>query len=1228
MKTIKYLLALSAIICFLAVYAQGEFTITEQETFGDLVLIKIEHNNGKCAEYLVKGHEEEIFLSQFGSRSMVPDENGGFPANYLIKNINLPSEDYSSTPVQFFDAGSKIYCYGTKEVMILDASTGDITNTIPLLNTGNYTNTVYLPRFPVHKLIAGSATNQRLYVADLINNLYFINTAYDQIEVIHSETSLPDQISTSVVYNEYYGLVYWLINSWAGTGGTLINVYDAGSGDYITQRIFDDQINDITVIDGIVYIIQRKVNHNGDFLYQLDPEDLTTTNTLASTNQFFKFLEISEYEIGLAGWNPQNLTGMLKIVKPSNLTVTQNIVPSFDTYRLQDLKTETSSSFILLDWTGSGDSFTFRYQKDQSGSYLQVSALVLNSVFLTKLSDIVYDSLLYIGGNDNLLRLNLQNFTFTADSHIKGCLSTDILAKEFNSILNIYSTNPYEGTISRHYGDCSIDLIQQTSFKTNIACFNHSENKAYSLNNRIDYEESGLAVINTVTNKLSKIIALGKQLTDVVYNANSNKVFVSGKAGNEVFIVCGVTDQLLHTITLPAAPIRLLSYQNKVLCGTNNAIYVVDADNYSYSTINLPFYGDFLEYCKAFISVDDFNSIYALYTYEGKTYVVDISNISFTLNDVHQFNYPHGQAIGYNPKNQEVYIVNALLPKLHIYDPVDFSLLNTITVLNNATVYHLDMSVNPFRNQVYITYYNRGPGKNQLSIVDVNTNTVTTSELNAAMGAHHYNMINDYLYFNDIVLNQNGRHEIAFGVNDCMDHTGLPDVNAEMFINRPFSFITMDNNIRPAFNHINNQLLIPNGDFSNISVIQAYHDILPLQNGWNWKSFPRMERYGNDYHNSIQVLEQINYFPLELHMHHLDHTNYIAYDGYDWVGDLENIKSTKGYKLYFDLTEGPAPEILLLGARLNPDTMITLYPFTENWIGYFIQEPQWPWDAFPPDVYDNYLTSIQTQYWTMVKMFGAWQIPKIVTPLKYGDLVIVTIEGQAPVSFAWNNPAAGEEEMEAFKTSYYTYEEESDYLPVFIEKDPLDDFLEIAVLANGEVRGASVVFENDSLVQICAYLQGVPPGTPLEFETWSGTKSSRVDAGNYLVRNRNTGIFERRIAYAGENAPFHFISLKSGPEDDKPDQDQFSLSVYPNPLLANTVFAFSIHEEADIKLNIFDMYGKLISNPVSGKFPPGSYRIAWDASDDEGQSLSGGVYFYRFTTGNGLETSGRVIVIR
>ena len=73
----------------------------------------------------------------------------------------------------------------------------------------------------------------------------------------------------------------------------------------------------------------------------------------------------------------------------------------------------------------------------------------------------------------------------------------------------------------------------------------------------------------------------------------------------------------------------------------------------------------------------------------------------------------------------------------------------------------------------------------------------------------------------------------------------------------------------------------------------------------------------------------------------------------------------------------------------------------------------------------------------------------------------------------------------------------------------------------------------------------------------------------------------------------------------------FSLSQnYPNPFNPSTRIEFSIPESDNIKIEIFDVLGRFISELYNGDLGAGNYSIDFNAS-----KLSSGIYYYRLTTG-------------
>ncbi|MCI0494320.1 DUF5050 domain-containing protein [candidate division KSB1 bacterium] len=72
---------------------------------------------------------------------------------------------------------------------------------------------------------------------------------------------------------------------------------------------------------------------------------------------------------------------------------------------------------------------------------------------------------------------------------------------------------------------------------------------------------------------------------------------------------------------------------------------------------------------------------------------------------------------------------------------------------------------------------------------------------------------------------------------------------------------------------------------------------------------------------------------------------------------------------------------------------------------------------------------------------------------------------------------------------------------------------------------------------------------------------------------------------------------------------------YPNPFNPITNIAFDIPRIASTELEILNILGERIKTLVSEMKAPGSYLVAWDGTDDNGDHVSSGFYFYRLASG-------------
>jgi hypothetical protein len=79
---------------------------------------------------------------------------------------------------------------------------------------------------------------------------------------------------------------------------------------------------------------------------------------------------------------------------------------------------------------------------------------------------------------------------------------------------------------------------------------------------------------------------------------------------------------------------------------------------------------------------------------------------------------------------------------------------------------------------------------------------------------------------------------------------------------------------------------------------------------------------------------------------------------------------------------------------------------------------------------------------------------------------------------------------------------------------------------------------------------------------------------------------------------------------------------YPNPFNAKATIMFTLPEDSDVKLNVFDILGREVTTLVSGSLTAGEYSAVWDASD-----YSSGTYFYMIKAGD-LTAKKKMLLIK
>ena len=83
---------------------------------------------------------------------------------------------------------------------------------------------------------------------------------------------------------------------------------------------------------------------------------------------------------------------------------------------------------------------------------------------------------------------------------------------------------------------------------------------------------------------------------------------------------------------------------------------------------------------------------------------------------------------------------------------------------------------------------------------------------------------------------------------------------------------------------------------------------------------------------------------------------------------------------------------------------------------------------------------------------------------------------------------------------------------------------------------------------------------------------------------------------------------------------------YPNPFNPITSLSYDLVQDSHVSVIIYDMLGNVINHLISTNQSSGFKSVQWDATNNQGQSVSAGVYFYTIQVGDYRQTKKMILL--
>ena len=102
------------------------------------------------------------------------------------------------------------------------------------------------------------------------------------------------------------------------------------------------------------------------------------------------------------------------------------------------------------------------------------------------------------------------------------------------------------------------------------------------------------------------------------------------------------------------------------------------------------------------------------------------------------------------------------------------------------------------------------------------------------------------------------------------------------------------------------------------------------------------------------------------------------------------------------------------------------------------------------------------------------------------------------------------------------------------------------------------------------------------------------------------------LKYAALDIDFYYVSE----EEEEVPQPQITMYNHPNPFNPTTTISFSLPNNSNVELSIYNIKGQRVKQLISDQLSAGEHSVVWDGTDNNNIPVTSGIYFHKLKVSN------------